>query len=69
MSGLTGIRQDAFAKAYPIVVEQDKLTQERGTYLHPELFSEPASKSIGAARRPTKTPDATNVGETIAQHR
>ena len=35
---VTGVRQDAYAKAHPLVVEQDKPVAERGYYLHPELF-------------------------------
>ena len=34
----TGIRQDAYAKAYPIAVEPNK--DQPGTYLHPELFGQ-----------------------------
>jgi hypothetical protein len=33
---VTGIRQDAFANANRIVVEESKPYEERGTYLHPE---------------------------------
>ena len=33
---VTGIRQDAFAKAHRIPVEEDKPDAEQGTYLHPE---------------------------------
>jgi len=33
---VTGIRHDAYAKAHPIVVEEEKPPSERGTYLHPE---------------------------------
>jgi hypothetical protein len=32
---VTGVRQDAYAKAHPIVVEQPKPPAERGRYLHP----------------------------------
>ncbi len=35
---VTGIRQDPYARAYPIIVEEDKPAHERGTYLHPELY-------------------------------
>jgi hypothetical protein len=35
---VTGIRQDAWAKAHRIPVEQEKAGSERGRYLHPELF-------------------------------
>ena len=45
---VTGIRQDAYANAHRISVEEDKPEVERGHYLHPELFGEPASKGITA---------------------
>src|SRR5204863_8739705 len=35
---VTGIRQDAFANAYRVAVEEEKVGVERGAYLHPELF-------------------------------
>jgi len=47
---VTGIRQDAYAKANPIEVEQEKSVEEKGKYLHPELFGEPATKSVGFAK-------------------
>jgi hypothetical protein len=34
---VTGIRQDAYAKAHPIKVEDEKPVRERGQYLHPEV--------------------------------
>ena len=37
---VTGIRQDAYANAHRIQVEEEKTGSERGTYLHPELFSD-----------------------------
>ncbi len=49
---VTGIRQDAWANAHRIPVEQAKSDKERGLYLHPELFGAPAEKSIAAARHP-----------------
>jgi len=35
---VTGVRHDAYAEAHRVVVEEAKPEQERGTYLHPELF-------------------------------
>jgi hypothetical protein len=35
---VTGVRQDAWAAANPIAVEEDKVDQERGHYLHPDLY-------------------------------
>jgi len=42
---VTGIRQDAFANANRIVVEEDKPQNERGLYLHPEAFG--VAKELG----------------------
>ncbi len=50
---VTGIRQDAWANAHRVEVEVDKPAEERGTYLHPELFGAAADQSIPARRRPT----------------
>ena len=61
---VTGIRQDAFAKAHPIVVEQEKEIAERGRYLHPKEHGQPASLGIGtqlAAQDASKT-DRLEVG-------
>jgi hypothetical protein len=41
---VTGIRQDAFANANRIPVEQDKPLGERGSYLHPEAFGRAAGR-------------------------
>jgi hypothetical protein len=49
---VTGIRQDAYANAHRIPVEEVKPDKERGMYLHPELFGAPEEKSITAARHP-----------------
>lgn len=43
---VTGIRQDAFALARPVVVEQNKSAKERGRYLHPTLHGHTASESV-----------------------
>jgi hypothetical protein len=52
---VTGIRQDAYANAHRIPVEEVKAGQDRGLYLHPELFGAPAEKSIAASRHPGAT--------------
>jgi hypothetical protein len=49
---VTGVRQDAYAKAHPLVVEQEKETRLRGFYIHPELYGAPAEKQIEWARHP-----------------
>ena len=35
---ITGIRKDAYANTYRIPVEEGKPAEEKGTYLHPELY-------------------------------
>lgn len=49
---VTGIRHDPYATANPIVVEQEKPSQERGSYLVPEVYGEPKSKSVSRVYRP-----------------
>jgi hypothetical protein len=44
---VTGIRQDAYANAHRIPVEEDKPPQEQGRYLHPELFGASPKQAIG----------------------
>jgi trimeric autotransporter adhesin len=46
---VTGIRHDAYANAYRIPTEEDKPAAEQGYYLHPEVFGQPASRSVQAA--------------------
>ena len=49
---VTGIRQDAWANAHRIPVEELKSEKERGFYRHPELYNAPPEKSISWARHP-----------------
>jgi hypothetical protein len=49
---VTGIRQDAYAQANPIVVEQSKPAEEQGLYLFPAGFGAGEEKRIGAPTRP-----------------
>jgi hypothetical protein len=41
---VTGTRQDAYARAHQIVVEELKPADEQGTYLHPEAYGQPAER-------------------------
>jgi len=52
---VTGIRHDAWANAHRIPVEELKSEEERGTYLHPELFGAP--KEAGLSWRRYRFPD------------
>jgi len=49
---VTGVRQDAYSKAHPLVVEQEKDEQLHGYYIHPELYGAPVEKQIELARHP-----------------
>jgi hypothetical protein len=43
---VTGIRNDAYAKANPMVVEKEKEDTARGKYLMPELYGQPMEMGI-----------------------
>jgi hypothetical protein len=43
---VTGVRQDPFAKAHPLQVEQVKPAGEQGKYLHPTEYGQPASAGV-----------------------
>src|SRR5271157_1834221 len=49
---VTGVRQDAWANAHRIPVEVEKNAQERGYYIHPELYGASEQQSIAWARHP-----------------
>lgn len=49
---VTAVRQDAYAKAHPLVVEQEKEAQLKGFYIHPELYGAPEEKQVEWARNP-----------------
>jgi len=55
---ITGIRQDAWANGHRIPLEVEKSADERGLYLHPELFGASPDKKIVPHRNPgtMKTP-------------
>lgn len=43
---LTGVRQDEWAKANRIPVEEEKTSQEKGKYLHPEVYGLGPERSV-----------------------
>ncbi len=53
---VTGIRQDAYANAHRIQVEEEKAPVEQGRYLHPELFGAPPERGIGFRAAPAVAP-------------
>jgi hypothetical protein len=50
---ITAVRQDAYAKAHPMVVEPVKGAKERGFYQHPELYGQPRNKQTQWGLNPT----------------
>lgn len=60
---VTGIRQDAYANAHRIQVEELKTGKETGTYIHPELFGAPPEKSTFRTNHPetSENPHETSV--------
>ncbi len=49
---ITGIRQDPYANAHRVQVEEEKPASQRGLFLFPEGYSQPASKGISYGGRP-----------------
>jgi len=49
---VTGIRQDPWANAHRIPVEEEKDARDRGHYIRPELYGAPEEASIAWARHP-----------------
>ncbi len=43
---VTGVRSDAYVKAHPMPVEEEKAAVERGHYLTPEVFGQPEESSL-----------------------
>jgi trimeric autotransporter adhesin len=58
---VTGVRQDAFANAHRIQVEVEKAPADRGRYLYPEVFGQPATARIGFEAPPSG-------GEQVVHH-
>ncbi len=54
---VTGVRQDKWAQAHRIPVEEDKPDDERGRFLHPDLHGQPADRGVlGAPAEMTECP-------------
>jgi hypothetical protein len=58
---VTGIRQDAWANANRIAVEVDKPAEDRGRYLHPELFAGEPITSLARTRLRARNRHATRA--------
>jgi hypothetical protein len=51
---VTGIRQDKYADAHRIQVEEEKPVEERSYYLHPELYGQSEEKGVEWGRNPER---------------
>jgi len=60
---VTGIRQDAYANAHRIPVEELKNAGEAGYYLYPQLFGKPEEKQLEWARNPKFMRELKETGE------
>ena len=54
---VTGIRQDAYARENPVVVEEFKPAEQLGMYLYPAGFGAGEEKGIGSSSRPISAPE------------
>ncbi len=49
---ITAVRHDAYAKAHPLVIEEEKDARTKGFYIHPELYGASEEQQIEWARHP-----------------
>ncbi len=49
---LTGVRQDPWAQAHPLIADQEKSPNEKGYYYYPELYGQTKEKTIHFAQHP-----------------
>jgi hypothetical protein len=66
---VTGIRQDAFAKANRMPSEVDKAPEDKGRYILPPVFGQPATQTMTEEKQPPPSPPPTvtfSTGEPIA---
>ena len=66
---VTGVRQDAYANAHRVPVEEDKAANERGYFLHPDVFGQPASKGMESAHGPQPGADALATAVAVSVER
>ena len=55
---VTGIGKDPWANAHRVEVEEDKPDKERGHYIYPDLYGQPADREIIACTAPIKSAGA-----------
>lgn len=63
---VTGIRQDAYANAHRIPVEEAKLEDERGLYLHPTELGQPKERGLDY-QRDSALREMDTAGQTLGE--
>jgi hypothetical protein len=58
---VTGARNDAYCRAYGKPVEEDKPPEQKGKYIHPELFGQPPEMGIHYREQPASAARAGNA--------
>jgi hypothetical protein len=62
---VTGVRKDPFAALHRITVEEDKPQEERGTYLHPEVYGRSGANSVDQVRERALTAQRLELPEPV----
>jgi hypothetical protein len=60
---VTGIRNDAYAQKYPIIVEEDKPQDLKGKYLNPSAYNLPEQLNEQSYQKPESIPQPANEEE------
>lgn len=62
---VTGVRQDPWAKAHPLVADAEKPKAERGSHLHPGLYGQPEERGVERARYPADARSLPDLGDLL----
>jgi hypothetical protein len=65
---VTGVRQDALARAFPPCVEEEKPEAERGFFLHPEHYGCSKQRGIAFTRHPDRMHDRLGQPRLVPYH-
>ncbi|MFN8309290.1 MAG: hypothetical protein U0T73_04955 [Chitinophagales bacterium] len=65
---VTGVRQDAFANAHRVVPEVDKTAEEKGFYIHPDLYGKSEAFNINPMVRRTASDKTIEIPRKSVKH-
>jgi hypothetical protein len=66
---VTAVRNDAYMRAHPMVVEEVKPAEEQGTYLHPKEWGQPEEKGRDYPKLQQMREEQAKHQEEMAKHR